>query len=102
MVQELDTNSLATLISGSGLVVIDFWATWCGPCVKFSSNFEKIATDFPKVTFGKINVEEHTDAANQYGIKTLPTFKLFKNGQEVDTVVGANDSNLRRSITKHL
>ena len=70
-------------------VVVDFWASWCGPCRMLAPIVEQLAKDYQgQVTFGTVNVDDHTKAAAQFRVMNIPTLILFKGGQEVDRVVG--------------
>ncbi|KAL9950634.1 hypothetical protein ACROYT_G043161 [Oculina patagonica] len=86
--------------SGDKLVVIDFFADWCGPCRLMGPKFEKLASKYPGVVFAKVNIEKAKDLANQYAISSIPYFKFFKNKTEVDDVKGANESSLKEKIEK--
>ena len=69
---------------------VDFWAPWCGPCRMIGPVLEELATQYDgKLKVGKVNVDEHQDAARQYGIASIPTLLLFKDGQLVDRAIGA-------------
>lgn len=74
----------------AGLVVVDFWATWCGPCKIISPIVEELATEYAgKAAFGKINTDENPDLASRFNIRGIPTLMFFKNGKNVDQLVGA-------------
>ncbi len=71
-------------------VLIDFWAPWCGPCRMVSPTIEELAKDYEgKVKVGKMNVDENTQIPGNFGIMGIPTVMIFKNGQPVKSIVGA-------------
>lgn len=78
------------LVKGDQPVMIDFWATWCGPCRQMSPIVEELAKEYDgKVVVGKCNIDEEEDIAMQYGIRSIPTIIFIKNGEIVDKTVGA-------------
>ena len=83
------------------LVVVDFWATWCGPCIRFSPTFEKMAGELSDVLFFKVDVDKNAQASEHAKISCMPTFKIYKAGKCLDTIEGASEAKLRESITKN-
>lgn len=76
--------------NGDKPLVVDFWATWCGPCRQIAPTVAELAEEYDgKVVVGKCDVEEADEIAAQFGIRTIPTILFFKNGQVVDKTVGA-------------
>lgn len=87
---QITKENFETLKSGSQPLVVDFWATWCGPCRMVAPIIAKLAEKYDgKITVGKCDVEENEDLAQEFGIRNIPTILFFKNGEVVDKVVGA-------------
>ena len=77
-------------VSEHPLMVVDFWAPWCGPCRLVSPILEELSREMAgKVTFGKLNVDDNPQVAHEFGIQGIPTIMIFKNGEAVDGLVGA-------------
>ncbi len=85
-------------------VLVDFWASWCGPCRMLAPIIDELANDFDgKAKVGKINVDEQKELAAQYRVMSIPTVVLFKNGEIVDKVVGVrNKQDFAEMINKNL
>ncbi len=84
-------------------ILVDFWAEWCGPCRMVAPVLEKLADEYAgKVRIGKVNVDEENGLAGRYGIQSIPTLLLFKDGKVVEQFVGATSRDvLARMIEKH-
>lgn len=85
-------------------VLVDFWATWCGPCIAIAPAVEELAGEFEgRAKVRKVDVDANQDLAMRYGIMSIPALILFKGGQEVDRIVGAMPKDhLRAMIERHL
>lgn len=75
--------------TSKGVALVDFWATWCGPCKMMAPNVEEIATEYKgKVTVGKVDVDECQELATRFGIMSIPTLIVFKDGEKKEVLVG--------------
>ncbi|MFM7840445.1 MAG: thioredoxin, partial [Nitrospira sp.] len=80
----------ATVMQSPGLVLVDFWAVWCGPCQMIAPIIDELAVEYAgKVTVAKLNTDENPEIAGKYQVMSIPTILIFKNGQPVDRLVGA-------------
>ena len=78
------------VLQNSGLVMVDFWAVWCGPCRMIAPTIEELAKEYTgKLKAGKLNTDENSEIASKYKIMGIPTVMFFKDGQKVDQIVGA-------------
>jgi len=83
------------------LIVVDFTATWCGPCQRIAPDFAKLAEENPDCVFIKVDVDENEDTAQACGISAMPTFHFYKNNNKVDEMMGANLDGLKSMVVKH-
>lgn len=86
---------------GKKVSVIDFYATWCGPCKALEPIFAALAEKVPEVQFGRVDVDTAQDIAQEYGITAMPTCMFFKDGSKIDTIIGANPPKLINLIKEH-
>ncbi len=85
-----DQNFESEVLNAEGPVVVDFWAEWCGPCKAMSPLVDQLATELgEKVKVVKVNIDESPNAPTKYGVRGIPTFMVFRDGQVVDTRVGS-------------
>ncbi len=90
--------------SSSKPVLVDFWAEWCPPCRMLAPTFEKLAANYgDQITFAKVNVDELPEVAGQYGIRSIPTLLLLRDGEVLEELVGARPyQDLARVLDRHL
>lgn len=81
-------NFQAEITKSDNPVLVDFWAVWCGPCQMMAPILHELETEMPDVQIGKVNVDEQMDLARQFRVVSIPTLIIFKNGQEVQRMVG--------------
>ena len=82
-------NFQSEVLEHKGTVLLDFWASWCGPCRAMSPVVEKLSGEHPEVLFGKVNVDEETELAVKFGIFSIPTFIVVKDGKVQAQTAGA-------------
>ncbi len=77
---DLTTKNFNETLDNNEIVIIDFWAPWCGPCIQFAPIFEKVSENYPDVVFAKLNTEEQQAISAQYGIQSIPTIMVVRDG----------------------
>ena len=93
MALEITDNNFKEILAEGSPVVIDFWAPWCAPCRMVAPIIEEIASERPDIKVGKINVDEQPELASKFGIMSIPTLVVMKNGKIVQQVSGARPKN---------
>jgi len=98
------SNFKTEVLQSSKPVVVDFWAAWCGPCRMIAPVVEELASEYEgRAIVGKLNVDEHRQVAIDYGVMSIPTLLVFKDGQVVDRIVGYRPKKeLGEIIERHL
>jgi thioredoxin 1 len=100
----LDDSNFSQTINKFPLLLVDFWAPWCGPCRMMSPLIDQIGKEYMgKLVVGKVNVDENPTISRQFGISSIPTLILFKRGQAVDKIIGSVSKNkIDEMVKMHL
>lgn len=88
-VQEVTDASFTEFTGAGGVVLVDCWAPWCGPCRRLSPVIEELSGELGDVKFGKLNTDENPSTAQANGIMSIPTMLIYKDGEKVDQLIGA-------------
>ena len=88
-VMELTSENFNQEITNNDLLLVDFWAEWCGPCKSMHPIFTRMAKKYKRVRFARVNVDDAQDVAMKYEVQSIPTFIMFRNGEVVNRMVGA-------------
>ena len=89
MLKEINDEEFITEVEEDpGVVLVDFWAPWCGPCKMMAPVYEKMAGKYPKIKFCKVNTDENMEKASQYKVSGIPCIVIFEGGREIDRLVG--------------
>jgi len=99
-----DNNFENEVINSDKLVLVDFWAEWCGPCKMLTPTLEQLSSEYgDKIVVGKVNVDDNQQLASQYGIMSIPTVMIFKDGKIVEQFIGVQPKSVYEgSIKKYL
>ena len=96
-----DSEFKKEVIDSAQPVLVDFWATWCAPCRAIAPTVEELATRHKgKLKVMKVNIDDNQDTPQQYGIRSIPTLLLFRNGQVVEQIVGASKAKIEAAVAK--
>jgi len=87
--------------SGKKLIVLDWTASWCGPCKKIAPTYEKLSEEYQDVLFLKADVDELSDSAGKAGVESMPTFQFIKDGELLHSFAGASADQLKKGIIDH-
>jgi thioredoxin 1 len=98
----LKYDDLQNTLENNEIVIIDFWAEWCGPCKMFAPTFEKISEKYPDVKFAKVNTEEEKELAGSFGIQSIPTLVIFRDNIMLFKQPGALPENALEDVIKQV
>jgi len=114
---ELTTATFDETVAKDGIVLVDFWAEWCGPCKRFAPIYDSVSDEKPEITFGKVDTEAHQELSQKYSITAIPTLMAFRDGimvfnqagalppaqfnQLIAAVEGLDMEDVRRQVAEH-
>lgn len=95
-----DENFDTEVLRAEGAVLVDFWAPWCGPCRQIAPVIDELANENPGVKIGKVNIDDNPGAAERFGVSSIPTLLVFRNGEVIESFVGVRPkSQLQKAIS---
>lgn len=97
-VQEITSEQAFNQAINAGNVVVDFYAKWCGPCKRMHKVVADVSAQLPQVKFVKVDIEAQADIASKYGVRSMPTFVFFQNGNKIKTITGAKGTKEFRDV----
>jgi thioredoxin 1 len=102
VVEITDSNFEEEVLKSDRPVLLDFWAVWCAPCRMIAPVVDEIADTYgSRIKVGKVNVDDQSKTPNEYGIRSIPTLMIFKDGKVAEQIIGANPAEVKRMVEKH-
>ncbi|HIC44260.1 MAG TPA: thioredoxin [Sulfurimonas sp.] len=98
----LTTKNFNETLDNNEIVIIDFWAPWCGPCIKFGPIFEKVSEQYPDLIFAKVNTEEQQAIGTHYGVTSIPTIMVVRDGIILLNQAGSMPEEGMHKLIKHI
>ena len=99
---ELTSDNFEQTLEENDIVILDFWASWCGPCVRFGPTYEKVSGEHPDIVFGKVNTEEQQQLAAAFGIQSIPTIAIFRDNIPLFREAGMLPENVLQDLIKQV
>lgn len=99
---ELNDDNFRKIYQENDIVIIDFWAIWCGPCHAFAETYEEVSEEFPDIIFGKVNTEEEMKLAQHFSVRSIPTLMIIREQLEVFYRPGGMSSGDLREVIRHV